>query len=66
MSFDYGTRVSTPPRVINPEEIQRRQINIAVDAAIRRANEQHRKELAALRSKHEKEQQQLERKLSTL
>ena len=44
MSFDYGTRVSTPPRVINPEEIQRRQINIAVDAAIRRANEQHRKD----------------------
>lgn len=66
MSFDYGTRVSTPPRVINPEEIQRRQINIAVDAAIRRANEQHRKDLATLKSKHEKEQQQLEKKLSSL
>lgn len=66
MSFDYGTRASTPPRVISPEEIQRRQINKAVDAAMQRANQQHRRDLDALKVKHEKEQQQLERKLSSL
>lgn len=66
MSLDYSSRVSTPRRVINPEEIQRRQINNAVDAAIRQANTQHQRDLAVLKSQHEKEQQRLNQRLNSL
>lgn len=66
MSLDYSTRVTTPRRVISPEEIQRRQINNAVNEAIRRANTQHQRDLETLKFQHEKEQQRLNQKLSSL
>lgn len=66
MSLDYSSRVTTPRREISPAEIQRRQINNAVDSAIRQASIQHQRDLAAIKSQHERERQQLNQKLNSL
>lgn len=66
MSLDYGSRTSTPSRVVRPEEIQRRQIIDAANAAIQQVNARHMQEIAALRSQRERERQELNQKLKSL
>lgn len=66
MSEEYESRTYTPRPVISPEERQRRQINDAVNAAIRTANIQHQNDIANLKRQHDAEKQQLNQRLNSL
>lgn len=66
MSYDYGSRTNTPPRVITPEEIQRKEMEEAIRRAMEEARRQYLNEVGILRDLHNKEKGELQAAISKL
>ena len=60
MSHDYGTTTYTPPRVLTPEQIQRQEMEAAIQRAMQMAEAERQRQLEILRRQHEEEIRRLE------